>query len=155
VHGGTRLRGRFLAFLPAAALLGGCGGAVPVDAAPGAADPDCAAVIASLEGADEVAGRERREVAAQSAAAWGDPPLVLRCGVAPPGPTTEGCVSVNGVDWVGPTDPSEGGTWTTYGRVPAVEVVVPRAAARDATLDVVLAQVSPAVAGLPRQRQCF
>ena len=128
---------------------------MPVDAAPDATDPRCAEVIASLEGADDLGGRERREVGGQSTAAWGDPPVLLRCGVEPPGPTTQGCVSVNGVDWVGPTDPTAGGTWTTYGRIPAVEVVIPPDAGGDATLDVVLAQVSPAVAATERRRQCF
>lgn len=132
----------------------GCARTVTVDAAPAAADPRCAAVIASLRGADELAGRPRREVGAQSAAAWGDPPVVLRCGVQPLGPSTEGCVSVGGVDWVGPRDPSvPDARYTTYGREPAVEVRLPPTAAAD--LDVVLQELSPAVADLEQRRTCF
>jgi hypothetical protein len=67
-------------------------------------------------------------------AAWGDPAIVLRCGVEPP----EGfdavatCTSVEGIDWYipdsEPTEPpeAEGGvTMTTVHREPAVEVRLP------------------------------
>ncbi len=59
-------------------------------------------------------------------AAWGDPPLIARCGLPSPGPTTEDCVVVNGVDWV--IHPlSDGTRLTTYGRDPAIELLVPGA----------------------------
>ena len=135
-------------------LLAGCGATVPVDVAPLAADPLCAGVISALTGADEVAGRERREVSAQSAAAWGDPPVVLRCGVEPPGPTTDSCISVDGTDWVQSVDADTGeARYTTYGRVPAVEVLVPDPSASG--LDAVLGELSPAVAGVPQTRTCL
>ena len=35
-----------------------------------------------------------------SAAAWGDPAVIARCGLEPLGPTTDDCVTVDGVDWV-------------------------------------------------------
>jgi len=57
--------------------------------------------------------------------AWGDPAIVARCGVAPPGPTTEDCLSVNGVDWVA-TPLSDGTRFVTYGRNPAIEVLIPK-----------------------------
>lgn len=70
---------------------------------------------------------EPRVTAVQSrgVAAWGDPAVVARCGKQPPGPTTDVCLDVNGIDWVGvPLD--DGGTmFTTYGRDPAIEVLVP------------------------------
>ena len=59
-------------------------------------------------------------------AAYGDPPIVLRCGVARPEalePTSQ-LVSVNGVDWF--AEPlSNGYLFTTVGRVADVEVAVP------------------------------
>lgn len=58
-------------------------------------------------------------------AAWGDPPIVARCGKQPPGPTTDPCIDINGVDWVA-TQLDDGGTmFTTFGRFPAIEVLVP------------------------------
>ena len=59
-------------------------------------------------------------------AAYGDPPIVLRCGVARPEalePTSQ-LVSVNGVDWF-PEPLSNGYLFTTVGRVADVEVAVP------------------------------
>lgn len=42
-----------------------------------------------------------RTTTSQATAAWGDPSaVILRCGVPTPGPTTDRCVTVNGVDWV-------------------------------------------------------
>lgn len=72
---------------------------------------------------------EPRVTAVQSAgvAAWGDPPIVARCGKQPLGPTTDPCIDVSGVDWVA-TELDDGGTmFTTYGRTPAIEVLVPAA----------------------------
>jgi hypothetical protein len=66
----------------------------------------------------------------QATAAWGAPgaAVTLRCGVTPPGPSAD-CQRVESpsgtVDWIVATDGE--GTWrfTTFGREPAVEVVVP------------------------------
>ncbi|WXZ51180.1 DUF3515 family protein [Clavibacter tessellarius] len=43
-----------------------------------------------------------RETDAQGTGAWGDPQstVILRCGVATPGPTTDACISYDDVDWV-------------------------------------------------------
>jgi hypothetical protein len=60
------------------------------------------------------------------ASAWGDPALIARCGLDPLGPTTDDCVTVDGVDWV--VRPlSDGSVATTYGRDPAIEVLAPGA----------------------------
>lgn len=50
---------------------------------------------------------------------------MARCGKAPPGPTTDPCIDVNGIDWVATTLDDGGTMFTTYGREPAVEVLVP------------------------------
>ncbi|WP_019482988.1 DUF3515 family protein [Arthrobacter sp. TB 23] len=98
-----------------------CSPIVGVEAAADAANPECASVMVSLP--DLVAENELRETNSQATAAWGDPSqVVLRCGVAVPGPTTDACASVNGVDWI---IQEEEEVWraTTYGRDPAVEVL--------------------------------
>ncbi len=81
---------------------------------------------------DRVADRQRRRTSGSTmAAAWGDPPIVLRCGVGTP----EGfgrfssCQRANGIDWFVPQeaidDQSADVVMTTIGRSPAIEVVVP------------------------------
>lgn len=96
--------------------------AVPQDGG----DPACADMAARLP--ERLLDRERVDtsVTSPAVAAWGRPAIIWRCGVTPPGPTTEQCVTVNGVDWV--VDPLHDGTgFVTYGRTPAVQVLVPRA----------------------------
>lgn len=75
----------------------------------------------------QVADLAPRVTAVQSrgVAAWGDPPIVARCGKAPPGPTEDPCIDISGVDWVATTLDDGGTMFTTYGRDPAVEVLVP------------------------------
>ena len=75
-----------------------------------------------------VAGQDTRTVepAGALAGAWGDPPILARCGVAKPAglrPTST-CHVVNGVGWHARRD--EGGfVFTTIGRRASVEVAVP------------------------------
>ena len=73
-----------------------------------------------------VSGQKSRTVSTDSPTvrAWGDPAIIARCGVTSPGPTSTGCVTVDGIDWVG-TKLSDGGRYITYGRSPAIEVLVP------------------------------
>ncbi|HEV7848116.1 MAG TPA: DUF3515 family protein [Mycetocola sp.] len=109
----------------ATTLLTGCVQAVPLQPADNANDPACADVIVRLP--DTVADKPKRETTAQATGAWGDPAAVLlHCGVAVPGPTTDTCIALNGVDWI--ADESEAAEdtyrYTTYGRDPAVEVVI-------------------------------
>jgi hypothetical protein len=109
----------------ATTLLTGCVQAVPLQPADNANDPACADVIVRLP--DTVADKPKRETTAQATGAWGDPAAVLlHCGVTVPGPTTDTCIALNGVDWI--ADESEAAEdtyrYTTYGRVPAVEVVI-------------------------------
>ncbi len=114
----------FLALTPVL-LLAGCGDG-PVRAVPfGESDsPACQAVADRWPAS--VGGLEPRVTAVQSrgVAAWGDPPIVARCGKAPPGPTVDPCIDIDGVDWVA-TELDDGTMFTTYGRSPAVEVLVP------------------------------
>lgn len=125
--GGSRgVRGRLtaLAALGAAGLaLTACGSIADVEAAPHAADPDCAPVMIALP--DSIGEADQRETNAQATAAFGEPSqAVVRCGVEPPGPSSEHCVSADGVDWLAVEE--DGATWRliSYGREPAVEVLI-------------------------------
>ncbi|WP_296665669.1 DUF3515 family protein [Demequina sp.] len=133
-----------------APALAGCGEPLIVDPAPYAADPDCARVMLAMP--EVVGGLESQPTSSQATAAWGDEyPLVMRCGVEPPGPTTDECLTVEtsgeSVDWL---ILDEGDVWrtVTFGRSPAVELVVPKIRAQDAVGDV-LAEVSRAAARAP------
>ncbi len=138
-------------FALAGLSLAGCASTVIVEAAPDAQNPKCAEIMLRLP--DEVSGEKERQTSSQGTEAWGDPSIaVLRCGVTPPGPTTDPCVSVGNVDWI--SRPSEeGDTWrfTSYGRTPAVEVLVNRKSESGAN---VLAAVSPALEPMPAEAKC-
>ncbi|WP_422933463.1 DUF3515 family protein [Sinomonas sp. P47F7] len=85
--------------LALAAALSACSAPVSVEAASDAANPACAPEMIALP--DSIGDAALRKTTSQATAAWGDPSaVVLRCGVSSPGPTTDRCVTVNGVDWV-------------------------------------------------------
>ncbi|WP_084038068.1 DUF3515 family protein [Demequina sp. NBRC 110053] len=132
------------------APLAGCAHAYVVDPAPYAADPDCARVMLSIP--ETVGGLEMRATTSQATQAWGDEhEIVARCGVEPPGPTTEQCIAVStaaaDVDWL---MTEVDGAWVavTFGRSPALELTVPQVRADEAVGDV-LAELSPAAALAP------
>ncbi len=79
--------------------------------------------------------------------AWGDPTIVLRCGVAMPAAltATSQLLSVNGVDWL-PEPLERGYLFTTVGRAPVIEVSVPDAYQPESDA---LVDLSDAVAGVP------
>ncbi len=141
--------------LPAASLLlvavaTGCTPVADVDSAPDAANPDCAKVMVALPG--EMAGYELRDTDSQATAAWGNPSrAILRCGVPVPGPTTDPCAEVNGVDWL-LREGEDTWTATTYGREPAVEVVFNPDEVASSTL---LVQLQNAVSNIEPTRQCL
>ncbi len=112
-------------------LLAGCARGVqmePVQPEPtGAAGSACAAFQSALPESLSTVG-DRREVTPESTttAAYGDPPVGIRCGVPVPGalaPTSE-LVTVDGVDWL-PEELSGGWRMTTVKRVANVEITVP------------------------------
>ncbi len=90
----------------------------------GGSSPVCASAAILWPG--DVSGLERRDTSPSSAAvaAWGDPAIVARCGVAPPGPTETECLEVDGIGWI-PSPLSDGTRFTTFGTEPAIEVLVP------------------------------
>lgn len=130
--------------------LAGCSPAVALEAADDANNPQCAEVTVRLP--DVVAELPERTTDAQATGAWGDPASVLlHCGVDIPGPTTQQCQSVNGVDWI--IDDTDAPTYrfTTFGRTPAIEVVLDGDAVASST---VLADLAPAVSVLPITGAC-
>lgn len=140
-----------VALLCASALsLTACSGAVAMSPAPDSNDPSCAAVTVRLP--NTISDLDKRETTAQATGAWGDPAaILLHCGVEPIGPTTMPCFTVNGVDWVRDDSESPIFRFTTYGRTPAVEVVIDnREASGSALLD-----LSAAVSVIDPTKSCL
>ncbi|MFD2757959.1 DUF3515 domain-containing protein [Gulosibacter faecalis] len=141
-----------LSIAATALLLSGCSGpSVAMQPAESAGAPECADVTVRLP--DSVAGLDRRDTNAQATGAWGNPASVLlRCGVPTPGPTSDRCISLNGIDWI--EDASEAPTYryTTYGRTPAVEVAIDSSVGISGTT--ALIDLQDAVDTLPLTGEC-
>ena len=140
-----------LALAAAGGLLAACSTAVDATAPAEAGSTACEAAARAWP--DSVAGQERRETTADTpaVAAWGDPAVIARCGLAPPGPTTQECLRVDDVDWV-VGELSDGVQFTTFGREPAIEVLVPSDYAPEPLL---LPAFGPAARQLPATgREC-
>ena len=138
------------------AVLTACTGSAPattVSAGPSASDPACAAVVKSAPATVLNAPRVEARTPVPGVAQWGSPAIVLRCGVPPTGPTTLGCLTVNDVDWV--VDPAADPIrFLTYGRQPAVEVLVPLKYGRENATGA-LVDVEPVVKPLPQSHRCI
>ncbi len=126
-------------------LLSGCGGGDGVEAAPHAADPGCTALMARLPAT--VLGRTRRSLDVKGVAEWGDPAIVLRCGVTVPGPTTDPGSAVDDVCWV-QTQSKKYYEFTSFGHTPATQVLLPVSLA--STGESALVDLNEAVAGTPK-----
>ncbi|MFJ9565645.1 DUF3515 family protein [Streptomyces fuscichromogenes] len=156
---GRARRGRTAAALVVAGLLAGAGlVAGELDSpvfglaqGPFAADPGCGRLADRYP--DRLAGATRDRVTFAGLAVWGHGAVELRCGVNPPGPTTDACVSVDGVDWVWRASAAGGRKkLVTFGRSPAVEVSVSDSAAG---LDVVLVDLSRLVGPIRQGAGCL
>jgi hypothetical protein len=109
----------------------GCGAVdVPASDVSGAERRACERLVEAVP--DQVSDQPRRETEDGAlGAAWGDPPIVLRCGVGTPKGFDRfaACQTVNGLDWFVPDEASNDQSldvvMTTVGRRPAVEVVLP------------------------------
>ena len=138
----------------AALVLSGCAApSVPMQPAESAGAPECAEVTVRLP--EKVGDRlELRYTNAQATGAWGNPASVLlRCGVSTPPPTTDRCITIGGIDWVEDASRApERYTYTSYGRTPAVEVVID---ATQVSGTAVLSDVAEAVGYLPRTGGCI
>ena len=131
------------------AVLTGCSSIANVQAADDAGNPLCAEMMVLLP--SEIADQQKRQTNSQATAVWGEPSqLVLRCGVTPPPPSTDPCVTVNGVDWLA-KEGEKSWTLTTYGRTPATELVFDPKVIPSST---VLASLATAASKIPAQRHC-
>ncbi len=110
--------------LAVASALSSCATTVHVEPAADANDPACADVSVLLP--DAVAGLDRVWTDAQATGAWGDPTVVLRCGVEPPAPSALVCTTLGGVDWLVLDQEETRQRLVTYGRDPAIEVNIRR-----------------------------
>ena len=91
----------------------------------------CAELLRALPATVDDVERREVEPAGAAAAAWGDPAIVLRCGVEPPRGLDEfaTCQEVDGVGWYVPEEQMTGAplpvTITTVDREVLVEVSLP------------------------------
>jgi hypothetical protein len=112
----------------------------------------CDRLLADLP--SQVAGGERRDVSPYGAgAAWGDPPITLRCGTtdAQGMSPAMACQVVDGVGWYA-EELEHGYRFTTIGRQTYVEVVVPDTGDQASAA---LVDLAPAVRGaVPEVRPC-
>ena len=108
-------------------LLTGCAGSFDVDEYPTeqGTKVDCEALLADVP--RRVADQDALDVPGRVAAAWGDPAIVLRCGVEKPSALTPSarCFDVNHVGWLSETT-ADGYLFTTIGRSFHVSVEVPK-----------------------------
>lgn len=115
---------RLLSLAVSAIVISGCGSGLYDFPTQAGTTEACAALIDALP--DSVGGQETTPVDSARMAAWGDPRIVLRCGVTRPSaltPTSR-CDEVDGVGWFAErTD--DGRRFTTIGRLPDVSVDVP------------------------------
>ncbi|WP_343947396.1 DUF3515 family protein [Nesterenkonia sandarakina] len=131
-------------------LISGCASTASVEAAEDAANPDCAEVMLTVP--DVIGDHELRPTTSQGTAVWGDPShVVMRCGVVPPGPTPEHCVAADGVDWLALEEDEQTWRLVSYGRDPAVEVLLNLDEVASSTAMLALA---PAVQRVEQTRTC-
>jgi hypothetical protein len=150
VHGRPRLSPAPPLLLALLALtLAGCSHAVHARLPVNASAPACVTSAHRLPA--KLLGQSRRTTtpASPALAAWGDPAIILRCGVESPGASTEHCETVNGIDWL--VQPlTDGEEFTTFGRTPAIQVLVPKHYAPE---EFALPALAPAAAAIAQGPQ--
>jgi hypothetical protein len=101
---------------------------------PSASAAACRALHAALPGSVDGLARRPTRPSSRFTAAWGDPALVLRCGVRSPDVLTPGnahydptsdAVGIDGVDWLPQKEPDGSVRATTTLREAFVEVTIP------------------------------
>jgi len=128
-------------------VLSGCSSTVAIEPAADSNNPSCAAVTIRLP--ETVSGEAKRYTDAQATGAWGSPAtVILTCGIEPPGPSDLPCYTLGGVDWLALPQEDDIQRAVTFGRDPAIEVVVNRDAGLDfaTVLDEIGRQIA---AGIP------
>jgi hypothetical protein len=123
--------------------MSGCGRSIAVDPPAADATGRCAPILDALPERLEQLPRRAIEPTWASVVAWGDPPILIRCGVATPSSltSTSELTVVDGVPWFAETR-DDRTIFTTVDAPPLVEVSVPRAYAPEAG---VLVNLAPAL----------
>ena len=129
-----------------AVILTGCAGPVAVpEPTPTSAESAaaCATLDTNVPSSILTAVRRKTDPEATTTAAWGDPPITLRCGVARPASliATSTLITVDGIDWYA-EERSAGYVFTTIGLVANIEVAVPDVYAPETS---VLPDLGPAI----------
>ena len=123
-------------------VLTGCTPAVVVEPAASSNDPACAEIMVRLP--DEIGELPGRYTTAQATKAWGDPSAVIfRCGIEPVEVSPLPCVTAGEIDWLVDDSAAPNFRFISYGREPAVEVIVDSEAASGiSSLEAISAAVS-------------
>lgn len=138
------------AALLASSALAGCTATVSLEPATDANNPACAEVSVRLP--DELDSNQKRRTNAQATAAWGNPAVVLlRCGIEPVYASTLPCVTAGEVDWLVDATEAPSYRFVSFGRKPAVEVIIDSKKASGVTA---LEALAPAVSRIEATRQC-
>jgi hypothetical protein len=131
--------------------LSACSPTVSLEPAADANNPGCADVIVRLP--DGVDGQERRTTNAQSTAAWGNPTtVILRCGIEPVEISTLPCVTASDVDWLVDESAKPSFRFISFGRDPAIEVIVD---SENAVGVNALESLAPAVQSIEATKRCL
>jgi hypothetical protein len=100
---------------------------VSCSSAPGpaarAGDPACGRALAAAPAT--VLGKGRTPLGVRGTMGWGDPQIILRCGLPGLEPTTNTCLDVDGQGWVIADADADPVVFTLYGHDPTVDVSVP------------------------------
>jgi hypothetical protein len=130
--------------------LAGCSSAVQMSPAPSANAAACAAVQVRLPQTVQ-STLTMRSTNAQSTAAWGSPAAVIyHCGVPVPQVSDLPCFTLGPIDWIRDVQ-GKNTIYTTFGRSPAVQVVM-----SDKATSEVLQDLQSAVETLPKNgRKCL
>jgi Protein of unknown function (DUF3515) len=137
--------------LGAVLIVGGLAGCTSIDVRAPAEAQSAACRPVAAHWPRTVGGQSLRATSSSSPSvrAWGDPAIIARCGLPPIGPTTDTCLDVNGIDWVA-HQLTDGVRFTTFGRSPAIEVLVPGAYQPEPLL---LPAFTKAASAIPQGRQ--
>lgn len=104
-------------------LTTGCSATVNLDPAPDANNPSCAEVTVRLP--SDIEGLQKRVTGAQSTAAWGEPTaVIMRCGLPPVTASKLPCITHNNVDWLVDDSKAPSYRFISFGRTPAMEIIV-------------------------------
>lgn len=134
-----------------ASLLSGCSAPVSLEPAADSNNVLCADVMVRLP--DTVDGLSRRGTNAQSTGAWGNPArVILRCGLPEVTVSKLTCVTEAGIDWLVDDSQKPSYRFITFGRKPAVEVIVD---SNHATGVNSLDDVASAVKSIDQTKRCL